>query len=91
MGYYINLPDMTKEQWLSKYGTKVADNFKWDQLDDGKLPVVLINNGPFTAAGIAYSPSEFQAFTDPLDNRPKIIYEVAIEDLRKVADIDHLL
>lgn len=80
MGYYINPADMSKESWLSLNGRRIS------QLDVGnfdfsgdELPVCLVNNGAFTAAGIAYDKSEAQAFNNPSDARPKIWYAVKRE------------
>jgi hypothetical protein len=86
MGYYVNPPDMSKEKFLESKGTRRESNFKWEETPTGNLPVVLLNNGYFTAAGVAYCEREFEAFTDPSDNRPKTIYTVAIEDLLPVSD-----
>lgn len=58
MGYYINPPDMSKEDFLKKNGTlvKESDVMEADLMND--FPVVLIDNGLFTAAGILYDGKE---------------------------------
>ncbi len=71
MGYYINPPNMSKEEFLDQKGTEIsreeAASFKF--IDDNVLPVVLVDNGLFTAAAIAYSPDELEEFLSP-DHRP---------------------
>lgn len=46
--------------------------------------IVIVNNGPFEAAAIAYSESEFLDFTGPSDNRPK---EYIIMDKAKAYEL----
>ena len=87
MGFYINPPDEHKEDFLNREGIAAPSNMKlsWQSVPDGYLPVVLINNGMFTAAGIAYSEDELKAFTRPDDHRPKQIFFVKIEKLLQVS------
>jgi hypothetical protein len=77
MGYYINPRDCTKEEWLAKYGTRYTSSVKAHTTKDGNADVLvcLVDNGPFTAAGIAYSDDERDAFAAP-DGRPKLWYLV---------------
>ena len=63
MGFYINPQNRTKETWLEMFGQKV-DSPKWPP-PNGTIPVCLIDNGPFTAAGIAYNEKEFDVFLEP--------------------------
>lgn len=80
MGYYIDPPDMEKEEFLSAYGRPVK--FNEAQITATELPVILVNNGFFTAAAIAFDNAELRAFTDPTDTRPKKLYMVSRERLR---------
>lgn len=80
MGMYINPTDMTKEEWLAKHGEHVNAKPPWDR---DVLPVCLIDNIAFTAAGVAYSPAELEAFASP-DPRPRKWYRVARVDLEAV-------
>lgn len=81
MGYYVNPTNKSKEEFLREKGVAVPRTFKWTDLHEGSLPVVLLDNGAFTAAGIAYSTEEFAAFTRVDDRRPKQIYTVPISEL----------
>lgn len=86
MGFYINPKGTSKEQFLKEKGVAVPRTFKWSDTPKGSLPVVLVDNGPFTAAAIGYCQREFEGFMDPNDRRPKQVYTVRIDDL--VADGD---
>lgn len=89
MGYYINPQNMSKEKFLTSNGITVPGNtLEWDAVPSGCLPVVLIKNPMFTAAGIAYCKEELTAFTNPNDRRPRIIFVVDIKDIIEVADQD---
>lgn len=89
MGFYINPTNMTKENWLKD--NSVAVMFSppdWKTVREKNLiPVCLVNNGPFNAAGICYSEREMNAFNLPTDEREKVwcivpqekIYEIMPE------------
>jgi hypothetical protein len=84
MGYYINPPDCTKEHWLATKGTVISRPLSLDDVGPNHLPVCLVDNGPFRAAGIAYSQSELDAWNqDELDGdrRPRTWYRVSKEAL----------
>ena len=70
MGFYVNPPDMTKEEWLQKHG-QVTETPTWPA-PEGTISVCLVDNEPFTAAGIAYCEQEFYAFMAP-DSTPEEI------------------
>lgn len=94
MGCYVNPKNESKEAWLEKHGTAMPINIDTsynDYCKDECLPVILVDNGMFTAAGVAYDEREFQDFTSPMDLRPKRGYKVKIEDLKKVSDIEDYL
>jgi hypothetical protein len=86
MGFYINPPRESKESFLNREGVRATGRVRWSDVPAGFLPVVLLDNGMFTAAGIAYSERELQAFTEPGDPRPKQFYMVRIEKLIPVSD-----
>lgn len=88
MGIYVNPEDRTKEEWLFDNGVLYTE-IDWSMVshvEPAVLPVVLVNNGGFSAAAVAYSERELEAFKDPDDLRPKLFYLVAVEDLLPVAD-----
>lgn len=89
MGAYVNPKTMSKEEWLSRNGTAVGDNdlvppFKFFEVADS-LPVVLVDNGAFTAAAIGFCEREYEYFTDGNDKRPKTIYTVLKDKLYDVS------
>jgi hypothetical protein len=89
MGFYINPPDMTKRYWLDKNGRvespSVIKNADWETFTKDELPVCLVDNGMFDAAGIAYSQREMEAFMLP-DNRTKVWFMVSREKLKPYYD-----
>jgi hypothetical protein len=86
MGSYVNPQSESKESFLNKKGMRV-NKLSWEGRPEGTLPVVLVNNGFFTAAGIAYSEDELNVFLDPSDFRNKNYYYVSIDELKMVSDI----
>ena len=75
MGYYINPPDCTKEMWLETYGQRISEAEAKAHSAGDRLVVCLVDNGPFTAAGIAFDDRERDAFARP-DARAKYWYIV---------------
>lgn len=79
MGYYINPEDgTTKEDWLevnASAGPFPRPRLKFD-FTSPLLPVCLVHNGSFTAAGICYDEHELATFSQPDDHRPKLWFEV---------------
>lgn len=84
MGAYINPPDMTKEQWLAEHGKLLNDAPPRHDVLLGHLPVCLVQNPAFSAAGIAFDERELKAFTAP-DSRTKIWFYVQTEKLHEVS------
>lgn len=73
MGFYINPTDMTKEQWFKKHAMAmfpypVETNYR---PDSDSVACVLVDNGMFTALGIAYSEREREDFS-MMDGRAKV-------------------
>jgi len=85
MGMYVNPKGETKEQFLEREG-QMVEGVKWEDVPAGQLPVVWIDNGIFTGAGIAWKSSELDAFTDPKDTRPRAVYLVPIDKLIPTVD-----
>jgi hypothetical protein len=83
MGYYINPPQPyhlhNKATWLIEQcgGTEIQMNKGWEDLVwkiKKELPelavVFVLNNGPFEAAGYAYSDNELKRVISKIDFRP---------------------
>lgn len=81
MGFYINPKDSTKETWLKKWGLLIADQEIIDSIFPGFHLVCLVDNGAFTAAGIAFNEREREAFTSGLNGRAHWWFLVADGDL----------
>lgn len=76
MGYYINPKDCSKETWLINNGIRTTEIVIREKAYTNNLvPVCWVDNGDFTAAGIAYDDMECGAFLHP-DPRPKLWYLV---------------
>jgi hypothetical protein len=86
MGHYVNPQHGTKETWLNANGILAPmSRIQWSDVPQGMLPVVLLNNGLFTAAGIAYDERELSAFQKPGDPRPRKIFFVSTTKLAEVS------
>jgi hypothetical protein len=84
MGFYINPPDQTKEEFLYDHGFRLRPEelpSSFDFANSIHLPVCLVDNGAFTAAGIAYCQAEYERFLDGAD-RPKKWYLVSKANLK---------
>lgn len=86
MGIYINPKNESKEQWLNKSAKSVS----LDELHladyQTTFPVVLVNNGFFTAAAVADTPKELNRFVGYPDDRPMKYFLVTIDKLKTVLD-----
>ena len=87
MGCCVNPKNELKDVFLLREGTAVRFNISWDQVPQGMLPVVLVNNGSFIVAAVAYDAQELKRFQDPYDPRPMVIFVVPIEKLWAVSDL----
>ena len=78
MGFYINPKVGTKEEYVKKH--RIAQPFQgWEGRPKGSLPVCIVNNGPFTAAGVCFDELEYAAFNSPDDYRPKSWYYLPVQ------------
>jgi hypothetical protein len=84
MGIYVNPTGMSKEDWLAQNGKMLIDPPKWEDVEDGSLPICLVDNGPFRAAGVCFSKQELECFTDPTDPRSKTWFMVEVDKLSDV-------
>ena len=95
MGCYVDPLYETKEEFLKREGQVVTSDYIFRNYQyikqEGSLPVILIDNGNFTAAGVAYTECEFELFTVKDDNRPKRFFIVPIEKLMTVSPIEEYL
>jgi hypothetical protein len=80
MRIYVNPPGESKEAFLQREGVQ-CKVLHWQFVPKGKLPVVLVDNPAFSAAGIAYTESALEEFTRESDTRPKRYYLVPIASL----------
>jgi hypothetical protein len=78
MGYYINPEHGSKEAWLKEHGEEIryTEFLTAIETHKDKLPVCLVSNPAFSAAGIAYDQREVDAFARD-DGRPKKWYVVS--------------
>ncbi len=89
MGIYINPPDMTKEEFLEKHGELLTDPTTIDiDNDRSKVVVCLIDHyGQHTAAGIAYSNRERDAFIHGTRDRETRWYTISPHDIGEDAGL----
>ena len=88
MGAYINPDNCEKEEWLNKNAETISEReFREFKFDNEKLPIVLINNGAFTAAGIAYCKKERDIFSHE-DGRFKLYFSTDKEKLYEVSNLE---
>lgn len=83
MGCYVNPPSgEDKLAWLFNNGkpTNVP------KLTQESVPVCLVDNGMFMAAGVGFSQAEVAVFADP-DGRDKMWFQVPREKLYEVSDL----
>jgi len=90
MGFYVNPMDESKQSFLTREGIVIPNNPKitWRSVPKGFLPVVVLYNGCFVAAGIAYCENELNEFTRIDNQRFRQIFMVRIEKLIPVAGLD---
>ncbi|GEM_PF-1818007 len=85
MGEYVNPRGESKESFLDREGNEV-DKIVWEEIPVGNIPVIYVDNGPFSAAAIAYSKCELEVFTSPGDYRPKRFYLVPVGKILALYD-----
>lgn len=85
MGYYVNVPGQPKEIWLELNKTSISFTPPiFENVSSEDRIVILVDNGMFTAAGVAYDKREYEDFTDPNDRRQKLYYTVPYSKLVQV-------
>ena len=95
MGCYVNPKNETKEDWLQNNANTiyVYNEFPtWEKVVVMNcLPVILVDNGFFTAAAVAYSKQEYEEFTREDDSRGRQVYIVPIDKLKEVSPLEEYL
>jgi len=74
MGYYIETgTNKGKAEIIcEKHGGEIIEcPLYFSEIPDDKALICVVDNGIFEAAGYCYSESEFHAFTELSDHRPK--------------------
>ena len=76
MGYYVETgtthgkaDEILKAHPLDAREVRILE--AREAVESGEGVIVVMNNGPFEAAGFAFNMQEFEEFTDPFDPRPK--------------------
>jgi|SRR3989344_4172294 len=89
MAYYIDdRPGDSKESFLRREGTSIPFNRgSLEKVQEGYLPVVLIDNGPWKAALIVESKNVLDEVTLPTERRPRTAFLVEVDKLLKVSDL----
>lgn len=96
MGLYINFlkaedNDSAKVEWLTNHAAVQANAPNWESaIANEALPICLVNNGMFCAAGICYNHAEFQRFVQDESGRPRVWFVVKIADLETLPGIERL-
>ena len=88
MGFYVNSPEEKKETFLSREAKLISiDEFKdYKYPLEDHVPICLVDNNRFTAAGVAFNSRERDAFVLPSDQRLKLFYLLPIEKLHGVCE-----
>lgn len=76
MGYYIQTANQLRGKSLyirNNYGGEIISTppSSFESIPEGKALIVVIDNGMFEAAGLVYSPEEFNTFVTGRDYRPR--------------------
>ncbi len=85
---YLNPPRMTKEQFLDRYGRTlspyIAKRWRFHEGNPkGEVPVCLVDNGLFTAAGAAPDKYEYKRWFDDQTDRPRTFWAVPLTAIRE--------
>jgi hypothetical protein len=74
MGYYIEVPKNKNkaEQIVELFGGEIVSMPNaFSDIPEDKALIVVVDNGPFEAAGLAFNESEFKEFTAPDSGRQR--------------------
>ena len=88
MGIYINPKSGSKEKWLETHSKPVHGNPLFvviggynDLRNKNRIPICLVDNGPFTAAAVIFSKEEAKVFASS-DGRQKKWFVVPVTALK---------
>jgi hypothetical protein len=88
VGYYLNPNGESKLDFLKRVGVPL-DVPEFPSEKDTLL-VCLIENGPFNAAGIAYSREEMSAMVNDGTRRPRSWWWVPVEDAISAMSLEEI-
>lgn len=97
MGFYLNQQEESKpigahgkaQALKTHYGAVfVPSSTKFTDIPDNKAFVVVVDNGLFEAAALAYNEAEFDEFTDASDTRPRQYLLMDKEAAHKLASYE---
>ena len=92
MGIYIDPKKGTKEDFLNQHGLEITKEefLSFESFSDGpSLPVCLIHNPRFSAAGVAYSKDEAEVFAlSDIDGMPRKYFFVPRSVLNEEAGVN---
>lgn len=74
MGYYVQTGTTHRkaERIAHEHGGHIVRKPRqFSDIPEDKALICVVDNGPFEAAALAYDEREFDAFTEPDDDRPK--------------------
>lgn len=75
MGLYIEVPAFRNKaatiKELAPDAQDMPEGASYDDCPEDCLPVCVVDNGPFEAAGVAYNRREFGRFLLPSDSHPR--------------------
>lgn len=90
MGYYVNPPTESKEDFLKREATEISrETFLAITFPNasGVVPLVLVLNPAFSACVIAYSKAEAEYFADQEDVRPKKFFLIEHSKLEAIGTV----
>ena len=94
MGCYISLPTSgatrgrAQREWLQRHGTELPGPPAWATLPPDCLPVCLVDNITFMAAGVAFDELELQRFVYGRSGRAWTWFLVPRKKLYAVSPLD---